>query len=546
MAMHVPRAPGFASMLKDGARHYEGLEEAVFRNIDACVAIAKTTRSTYGPHGQSKIVINHIGKQFVTNDAATILRELEVAHPAAKMLVLATMQQEQEAGDGTNLVFQLSGSLLQKASELIKIGLSVTQVAEGFEQARDKALEILKQLVIDRVKDIRDYDSVKRVVKTTICSKQMEYADFLSDLITKACVSIAPEKTHFNVDNIRVLKICGSGVFSSSVINGMVFRRESEGDVKRAEKCKVVVYSCPFDALQTETKGTVLIHNAKELTDLAKGEETQMQNIVQGIVDVGVKVVISGGKVGELALHYANKMGLMVVRLTSKFDVRRVCQMTGATMLPSLTPPTQQEVGTIEQIYCDSVADSGIVVMKQSIKEGAISTILLRGATDSIMDDIERCIDDGVNAYKCLTRNTDLVAGAGATEVELARRLMEYADTIPGLEQYAIREYARAFEVVPKALAENAGVKATEMLAQLYAKHQMKQYNMGVVAKLGEDPTIDDALVAGVIDLCAVKEWAIKFATSAACTVLRVDQIIMAKPAGGPKPRDPKGQDEDD
>lgn len=545
MALHVPRVQNYVSMLKDGTRHYEGLEEAVSRNIEACVAIAKTTRSTYGPSGQNKIVINHIGKQFVTNDAATILRELEVQHPAAKMLILATQQQEQEAGDGTNLVFQLAGALLDNARDLLRMGLSVSQIVEGYEMASKKALNFLDDIVVKEVSDLKNINDVVPVIKTSLMSKQLDISEFLSELISNACISAMPETGHFNVDNIRVLKVLGSGVTSSTLVHGMVFPRDVEGDVKEVSQSKIVVYSCPLEALQTETKGTVLLHTAEELMEFSKGEESQMEKIISSIADLGVKIVVCGGKVSELAQHYANQRGIMLVRLNSKFDVRRLCQVTGATVLPTLSIPSTEELGYIERARTDEIADTSVVIFEQAASKKPMVTLVVRGSTDSIMDDIERAIDDGVNTYKALTRCKKVVAGAGACEVEIARNLLSFADTIPGLEQYAVREFAHAFEVIPKALAENAGEKSTEVIAQLYANHQAGQIYSGFVTTEKLDADIRDAKEANILDLHAAKHWAIRFATNAACVVLRVDQIIMSRPAGGPKPRDPRAPDED-
>lgn len=545
MALHIPKAPGFMSMLKDGARYFEGLEEAVFRNIEACVALAKTTRSTYGPAGQNKIVINHIGRQFVTNDAATILKELEVAHPAAKIIVLATQQQEQEAGDGTNIVFQFAGSFLENARDLLKMGLTVSNVTEGYDLAKNRAVQLLDELVVESLSDMRNHESVRRVIRTTIMSKQVDHADFLSDIITKACISILPLNSHFNVDNVRVLKIMGSGVASTRIVKGMVFRRETEGEIKEVHDCKIAIYSCPVDALQTETKGTVLLTSADELTNFSKGEENLMEKHMQAIAGAGVKIVVSGGKVGELALHYANKLGIMVVRLSSKFDIRRLCQATGAVALPRLTAPTAEELGHVTHVRTDEIADASVVIFEQDAHEGSVVTILVRGSTENIMDDVERAIDDGVNAFKCLTRSPKLVAGAGAIELELARRLLTYADTLTGLEQYAVRSYARALEVAVRALAENGGEKATEWIAMLYAKHEAGEINTGIVTKSDGSVMIEDATKFNILDLHMVKHWALCFATNAACTILRVDQIIMARPAGGPKPRQPGAPDDD-
>ena len=288
MAMHIPKPPGFAQMLKDGAKHYSGVDEAVLRNVDACKELATTTRSTYGPNGQNKMVINHLEKLFVTNDAATILRELEVQHPAAKMLVMASHQQEQECGDGTNFVLVFAGALLEQAEELLKMGLSTTEIQEGYQMACNKALELLPDMEVGRVKDLKDGSEVRKALKTAVMSKQYGNEDFISELIVDACISVMPSnQKSFNVDNIRVNKILGQGIYGSTVVQGMVFRRQVEGEVTGAVDAKVAVYSCPLDLMQTETKGTIKIQNAQELLDFSKGEESQVEEHVKAIADSG-------------------------------------------------------------------------------------------------------------------------------------------------------------------------------------------------------------------------------------------------------------------
>uniref|UniRef100_A0A8I6AAR4 T-complex protein 1 subunit theta n=1 Tax=Rattus norvegicus TaxID=10116 RepID=A0A8I6AAR4_RAT len=486
MALHVPKAPGFAQMLKDGAKHFSGLEEAVYRNIQACKELAQTTRTAYGPNGMNKMVINRLEKLFVTNDAATILRELEVQHPAAKMIVMASHMQEQEVGDGTNFVLVFAGALLELAEELLRIGLSVSEA-----------------------------------------------------------ISIFPDSGNFNVDNIRVCKILGSGVYSSSVLHGMVFKKETEGDVTSVKDAKIAVYSCPFDGMITETKGTVLIKTAEELMNFSKGEENLMDAQVKAIAGTGANVIVTGGKVADMALHYANKYNIMLVRLNSKWDLRRLCKTVGATALPKLTPPVLEEMGHCDSVYLSEVGDTQVVVFKHEKEDGAISTIVLRGSTDNLMDDIERAVDDGVNTFKVLTRDKRLVPGGGATEIELAKQITSYGETCPGLEQYAIKKFAEAFEAIPRALAENSGVKANEVISKLYSVHQEGNKNVGLDIE-AEVPAVKDMLEASILDTYLGKYWAIKLATNAAVTVLRVDQIIMAKPAGGPKPPSGKKDWDDD
>ncbi|XP_026872777.1 T-complex protein 1 subunit theta isoform X1 [Electrophorus electricus] len=534
MALHVPKAPGFAQMLKDGAKHYSGLEEAVFRNIQACKELAQTTRTAYGPNGMNKMVINHVEKLFVTNDAATILRELEVQHPAAKMIVMASHMQEQEVGDGTNFVLVFAGALLELAEELLRMGLSVSEVIEGYEMACRKALEILPELVCSSAKNLHDLTEVTALIRTAVMSKQYGNEDFLADLIAQACVSIFPESGNFNVDNVRVCKILGCGLNASSMLHGMVFKKEAEGDITTVKDAKIVVFSCPFDCMVTETKGTVLIKNAEELMTFSKGEEDLMEAQVKAIAEAGANVVVTGGKVADMALHYANKYQLMVVRLNSKWDLRRLCKTVGAVALPRMTIPTPDEMGHCDSVYLTEVGDTQVVVFKHDKEDGAISTLVIRGSTDNLMDDIERAIDDGVNTFKVLVRDKRLCPGAGATEIELAKQIMSYGESCPGLEQYSIKKFAEAFEAVPRALAENSGVKGNELISKLYAVHHEGNKSMGFDIE-GEGPAVKDMLEAAILDPYLVKHWGIKLATNAAITVLRVDQIIMAKPAGGPK-----------
>jgi len=546
MALHVPKAPGFQSMMKDGTKFFSGVEEAVIRNIDACKEFSGTVATAFGPNGMNKMVINHLEKLFVTNDAATIIRELEVEHPAAKMMILGSQMMEQEVGDGTNFVIILAGALLKEAEDLVRMGLKPTEVAEGYEIACRKALEVLESCACHEIKDAKNNEEVRKAVRTAVMSKQYGNEDFLADLIVKACTAIVPvAQTSFNVDNVRVTKILGSGLMASEVVSGMVFKRSVESNVTKVEKCKVAVYTCPIDSTQTETKGTVLIKSAQELTDFSKGEEDLLEKQIKEIVDSGAKVVVSGGKIGDLALHYLNKYGLMAVRLTSKWDVRRLCRAVNATPLPKLTPPTAEELGYADLVRVDELGDTSVVIFKMESTESKIATVVVRGATENYMDDIERAIDDGVNTYKGICRDGRLVAGAGALEMELAKEVTSYGEKCEGLEQYAVQRFAQALHVVPKMLAENTGVKANVVIAELAAAHAEGKAHAGFdiesdsASTLKEDGTKHtiNAVENQVFDLMVAKYWGLKYATDAAATILRVDQIIMAKRAGGPKPR---------
>lgn len=386
-----------------------------------------------------------------------------------------------------------------------------------------------------------------KCIETAVMSKQYGQEELIAQLILKACLAIMPEQieTAFNVDNIRVCKILGSSIYKSEVVNGMVFKRFVEGDISAALDAKVALFSCPVDVLQTETKGTVLIKSAEELKNFSRGEESLLEQQLKAIADTGAKVLVSGGKFGDMALHFCNKYQLMCVRLTSKFDLRRLAKAVNGVVLPRLTAPTQEELGFCDAVVVEEMGDTGIVAFRNKGAGSRISTIVVRGATDNFLDDIERAIDDGVNTVKGLTRDGKILPGAGGVEFELSQQLAEYSYTLPGLEQYAVRKFANALESFPKTLAENSGVNASEVLSLMHQCRDQGQKIAGfdIESDLPATIKLDDCKI---YDLYMTKFWGLKYATEAASTVLRVDQIIMAKRAGGPKARGPQPDQDDD
>ncbi|POS80492.1 T-complex protein 1 subunit theta [Diaporthe helianthi] len=540
MSLNIPNAPN-ANLFKQGYNNYDSEDGAVLRNIDACRAIASTVQTSLGPYGRNKIVINHLQKMILTSDAATILRELDVVHPAAKLLVMASQQQDAEMGDATNLVIVLAGELLKKAEDLLRMGLKTSDIVTGYEKAQKFALEALEELEVDKAADLTSQEELSKAVRTVIASKQNGSEDFLADLVAEAVLAVLPKNpAHFSVDNVRVVKIMGGSLEQSRVVKGMVFPKEPNGSVKKATKAKVAVYSCAIDISQTETKGTVLLHNAKEMLDFTKGEEDQLEAAIKEIHDVGIRVIIAGSTVGELAMHYLNRYGILVIKILSKFDLRRICRVVGATPLARLGAPMPDEMGSIDVVETLEIGGDRVTVFRQEDEVTRTATLVLRGATQNHLDDIERAVDDGVNVVKAITKDARLVPGAGAAEVQLVERLQAYGEKTPGLAQYAIKKYGEAFEVVPRSIAESAGLDATEVLSRLYAAHSRKdKWTTGVDIENEDDTGILDAQDAGILDLMVTKSWAIKLATEAARTVLSVDQIIVARQAGGPKPPGP-------
>ena len=422
------------------------------------------------------------------------------------------------------------------------------------------------ELVVDEVKDLRSHAELAKAIRTVVSSKQNGNEDFLADMISEAVLTVLPKQpANFNVDNIRVVKIMGGSLEQSKVVKGMVFGREPDGSVKKARQARVGVYSCPVDISQTETKGTVLLHNAKEMLDFTKGEENQLEAIIKEIHDSGVRVLVAGASVGELALHYLNRFGILVIKLLSKFELRRLCRVVGATPLARLGAPMPDEMGKVDMVETLEIGGDRVTVFRQENDVTRTATLVIRGATQNHLDDIERAIDDGVNVVKAITRDAKLVPGAGATEMQLIERISAFGEKTPELSQYSIKKYAESFEVIPRTLAESAGLDATEVLATLYASHHKsstksassssssgsssnssessededEDWTMGVDIENEDGTGTLDAKEEGILDLLVSKQWAIRLATEAARTVLSVDQIIVARQAGGPKPPGP-------
>ncbi|KAI1430604.1 T-complex protein 1 subunit theta [Xylaria sp. CBS 124048] len=540
MSLNIPNAPN-AGLFKQGYNNYDSEDGAVLRNIDACRAISSTVQTSLGPYGRNKIVINHLQKMILTSDAATILKELDVVHPAAKLLVMASQQQEAEMGDATNLVIVLAGELLKKAEDLLRMGLKTADIVTGYERAQTFALEALEELAVDKVADIRNQEELSKAIKTVVASKQNGVEDALANLVAEAVLTVMPKNpANFNVDNVRVVKIMGGSLEQSRVVKGMVFAKEPDGSVKKAKKAKVGVYSCPIDVSQTETKGTVLLHNAKEMMDFSKGEETQLETAIKELHDAGLRVVIAGATVGELALHYLNRYGILVIKILSKFELRRICRVVGATPLARLGAPMPDEMGSVDIVETLEIGGDRVTVFRQEDEVTRTATLVLRGATQNFLDDVERAVDDGVNVVKAITRDPRLVPGAGATELQLVGRIQAFGDKTSGLPQYSIRKFGEAFEVIPRTLAESAGLDATEVLSRLYTAHHKKDdWTTGVDIENEDGTGTLDAKEEGILDLMISKSWAIKLATEAARTVLSVDQIIVSRQAGGPKPPGP-------
>jgi T-complex protein 1 subunit theta len=373
----------------------------------------------------------------------------------------------------------------------------------------------------------------EKVLKPVLGSKQFGTEDILSDLVGQACQIVLKEGQVLQPESIRTVKILGGNISQSACVQGFVAQRGVETTKTYCEKAKIAVYASGVEASATEAKGTVLMKTADDLKNYNRTEEAKMEEIIQGIAESGVQVIVTGGTISDMALHFIEKYGLVALKLSSKWELRRLCQATNSTALVRLGAPTPEEMGraTVTQKV---VGGKTVTVFENDVDGSSkVATLVLRASTSSVLNDLERAVEDGVHAVQMACKDGRIVYGGGACEMECAVQLDQYADQHPGLEQYAVRAFAKSLECVARTLADNAGWEAIQVLADIRAAHVNGQADVGV--DITNAPGSTSMKEASVYDLMYVKRSALKLAIEAATTVLKVDQIIMSKQSGGPK-----------
>jgi len=448
-------------------------------------------------------------------------------------------------------VIVLAGELLKQSRSLLELGLHPSEVIKGFVKASEAAIAALDDMAVWTMEE-KDYAVEAMMAQATyaaICAKQYTSVDIINPLIARACMAVMPKNTrNFNVDNVRVCKMMGGNVTHSTVIKGVVVNRDTDGEIKDVRDAKVAVFTCAVDTASTETKGTILIKDADQLMNYNESEEKMIEASIRAIAESGVKVIVTGGSVGDMAKHFVEKYNMMLIRIFSKFELRRLAKTVGAHLQVRLGPVPVEQQGYCARAYVKEVGLQKVTVFEQKEEDNSkIATIMLRGSTKNILNDIERAVDDGVNVIKAMCKDPRFLAGGGACEIELARRIADLAGKEKSLAQYSMKKFATSFEIVPTTLAENAGLKALDVLTLLYSEHEKGNTKAGVNIEAADVKlSVKDLTEARIFDSLATKKMAIKLATDAAITVLRVDQIIMAKPAGGPKMGGKKGHWDDE
>jgi thermosome len=490
-------------------------------NILAGKVLAETVRTTLGPKGMDKMLVDGLGDIVVTNDGVTILKEMDIEHPAAKMLVEVAKTQEDEVGDGTTTAVIIAGELLKKAENLLDQDIHPTIVAMGYRQAAEKAQEILNVIAIDA----DDRETLLKVAMTAMTGKGTEKArEPLADLVVGA-VKQVEENGEIDKNHIKLEKKDGATIDDSKLVNGVIIDKERvhPGMPKKVEDAKIALLNSAIEVKETEVDAEIRITDPAQMQAFIEQEEQMIRDMVAKIEDAGANVLFCQKGIDDLAQHYLAKSGIMAVRRVKKSDMEKLARATGATVVTNIEDLSYDDMGDAGSVAEKRISGEEMIFVEEC-KDPKSVTLLIRGSTEHVVDEIERAVEDAIGVVAATVEDGKVVAGGGAAEISVAKGLKEYAETISGREQLAVSAFAEALEVVPKTLAENAGQDSIDALVDLRAAHEKSLY-MGLDVFKGE---VTDMYRAGVIEPHRVKKQAIQSAAEAAEMILRIDDVIAS------------------
>jgi archaeal chaperonin len=513
-------------ILPEGTQRLLG-RDAQRMNIMAGKALAETVRTTLGPKGMDKMLVDGLGDIVVTNDGVTILKEMDIEHPAAKMLVEVAKTQEDEVGDGTTTAVIIAGELLKKAEDLLEMDIHPTVISMGYRKAAIKAQEILDEITINA----SDKETLESIAMTAMTGKGTEKARKpLAELVVKA-VQMVEEDGEVDKDHININRIQGATVNESMIVNGVVIDKGRLDPTmpKKIENAKIALLKFPIEVKSLETDAKIKLTDPSQMQAFIEQEERMITDMVDKVIDSGANVLFCQKGIDELAQHYLAKAGILAVKRVRKSDMERLEKATGARIATNLDDINEKDLGIAGQVYEKKIFDEILLFVEDCIDPKAVS-IILRGSTKHVAEEVERAVDDAIGVVAATLEDGKVVAGGGAPEIAIAKGLKDYADTISGREQLAIGAFAAALEVVPKTLAENAGLDSIDALVDLRAAHEKSAY-MGLNVFTGD---VTDMKEAGVIEPKRVKKQAIQSAAEAAEMLLRIDDMIASTKSAEP------------
>jgi thermosome len=524
------QAPIF--ILKEGTSQTRG-KTAQSNNIAAAKAVANSVRSTLGPKGMDKMLVDSMGDVVITNDGATILKEMDIEHPAAKMIIEVAKTQEQHCYDGTTTAVVLAGELLKRSEDLIEQNVHPTVICEGFRLAAEKAMSILSEHGIDVDSD--QSNMLNEVAKTALTGKSAgAVREFLSDICVRAVICVGGEEDgerYVDLDDIKVQKKQGGSIRDSTLIDGILLDKERvhSGMPRSVTDASIALINSAIEVKKTEVDAKIQITNPNQLASFLEEEEGYLKGLVEKIQSSGANVVVCQKGIDDLAQHYMAKAGIFAVRRAKKSDMEALSKATSASIITNIDDLNSEELGHASKVEEKKIGDSDMVFVTGCESAKSVS-VLLRGGTEHVVDEIRRAFDDAVGVVSVAWEDGTVLTGGGSVLAALSRDLRNYAEGVGGREQMAIEAFAGALEVIPRTLAENAGLDPVNTIIDLRKAHAEGKSHYGVNVYEGG---VKDMLSANVVEPQRVVEQAIQSATETATMILRIDDVISAKSASG-------------
>lgn len=520
-------------ILKEGTQRTAG-RDALRNNIMAVKAISETLRTTYGPKGMDKMLVDSLGDITITNDGATILDKMDIQHPGAKMMVQIAKGQDEEVGDGTKTAVILAGELLRYAEELLDKNIHPTVIVTGYKKAVEEAIKVIEE--ISKPIDINDKETLKKIAITSLSSKAVQGArERLAEIAVEAVTKVAEKRGnsyYVDLDNIQIIKKHGGSLLDTMLIDGVVIDKEivHPGMPKRIKNAKIALLDAPLEIEKPEIDAEIRINDPLQMRKFLQEEEEMLKKMVDKIAEVGANVVITQKGIDDVAQHFLAKKGIIAVRRVKKSDMEKLARATGGRIVSNIEDLSPSDLGEASLVEERKVGEDKMVFV-EGAKNVKSVTILIRGGFERLIDEGERALRDALSAVADAVKVSKIVGGGGATEVEVAKRLRQIAPRIGGKQQLAVEAFAKALEVLPSTIAENAGFDALDVMMKLRSAHANDNGKfMGINILTGD---IEDMEKLGVIEPAAIKINAIKAATEAATMILRIDDFIAASKTTG-------------
>jgi len=537
----TPQGP--VLVLKESALQQKG-RDAQKNNIAAAKLVAELVKTSLGPRGLDKMLVDSLGDVTITNDGATILKEIDTQHPAAKMMVEISKTIDTEVGDGTTSSVVFAGALLEKAEKLLEKDVHSTVIIDGYQAASEKALELLAKLAKTVKPD--DRESLIKIAKTSMQSKLVsEDSAPLSKLVVDSILKIAEkdgDKYSIDLDNLKVEKKAGGSIDDTSLINGIVLDKEivHSGMPTKVENAKIALVNTALEVEKTEMSAEIRISDPTQMQQFLEEENKMLKSMVDKVHNIGADVLICQKGIDDISQHYLSKHGVLAVRRVKESDMTKLAKATGGRISTNLDDISADDLGSAEIVQQKKV-ESDKWVFIEGCKNPRSVTVLIRGGSQRVVDEVDRSLHDALMVVKDVVENPSIVAGGGSPEAYLAAELNEWSSSSEGREQLAIKQYAEAFESIPLTIAENAGMDPIDTIITLRANQSNGKQTVGINAK---ESKIGDMFRLDIVEPLVVKEQIIKSATEAACMILRIDDVIAVSGgsgAGGPPGMPPMG-----